>query len=54
MPSVRYVGPIDEVDVVGVGVLKRGDDVEVTAEQEKALLDQSDNFTTTPAEKKKG
>jgi len=53
MPKVKYVGAIDEVDVVLLGeTVKRGDVLEVTAEQAKALLTQPDNFES--ADKKKG
>ncbi len=52
MPTLKYIGPIDEVDVVGVGIFKRGDELEVTAEQAKSLLDQPDNFESVT--KKKG
>jgi hypothetical protein len=51
MPERQYVGAIDEVDVVGIGTFKRGDVLEVTAEQAKALDAQPDNFKT-PAKKK--
>jgi hypothetical protein len=53
MPTVRYIGPIDEVEAVGVGVFKHGDELEVTAEQAKGLLAQHDNFEAVN-EKKKG
>jgi len=53
MPKVRYIGSIDEIEAVGVGVFKRGDELEVTAEQAKALLTQPDNFESV-TEKKKG
>jgi len=56
MPRIRYIGPIDEVDAVGVGTFRHGDELEVTAEQAKALLAQSDNFEAVKSstEKKKG
>lgn len=53
MPTIRYIGPIDEVDAVGVGTFKHGDELEVTAAQAKGLLAQSDNFESV-TEKKKG
>lgn len=52
MPTLRYIGPIDEVDCVGVGVLKQGDEFEATTEQAKGLLDQSDMYELVT--KKKG
>lgn len=53
MPKVKYVGPIDEVDVVGVGTFKRDDTFEVDAATAKALLTQPDNYEAV-TEKKKG
>jgi hypothetical protein len=54
MPKLRYVGAIDEVDVVGVGTFKRGDTFDVeTAAEAKRLLTQPDNFEAV-TEKKKG
>jgi hypothetical protein len=54
MPKVKYVGPIDEVEVIGVGVFARhSDPVEVDAATAKALLAQPDNFEAV-TEKKKG
>ena len=45
MPTIKYVGAIDEVDVVLLGqTVKRGDEVEVSDEHAKALLSQPDNF----------
>lgn len=62
MPTLRYIGPIDEVDVVGVGVLASGDEFEATPDQVgkvpgpkslgEGLLAQSDNFELVT--KKKG
>lgn len=56
MPTLRYVGPIDEVDVVGVGVLKHGDEVEVGPDYVDSLLALSDCFVSVespaPAKKK--
>lgn len=54
MPTLRYTGPIDEVDVVGVGTVKQGDEFEANAEQAKALLKQSDNYEAASSAKKKG
>lgn len=50
---VRYIGPIDEVDVIGVGVLKHGDEVAVSAEVAESLLAQTDNYEAAPAAAKK-
>lgn len=44
MPKLEYHGPIDEVDVVGVGIVCRGDEFEVSDEQATALLNQPDNY----------
>lgn len=52
MPKVRYIGPIDEVDVVGVGLFKRGDELEVEAATSRALLAQPDNFEAVTTKKK--
>jgi len=54
MPTLRYIGPIDEVDAVGVGVLKRGDEFEVDADVAKGLLAQGDNYEPVKTAKKKG
>lgn len=53
MPTLRYIGPIDEVDVVGVGVFGRGDEFEATDEQAKRLLEQGDNYEPVKATAKK-
>jgi hypothetical protein len=53
MPTLRYVGPIDEVDVVGVGTFKRGDELEVSDDLASGLLAQADNFESVKTTKKK-
>lgn len=52
MPTLKYIGPIDEVDCVGIGMLKRGEEFEATAEQAKALLEQGDNYESVKTGKK--
>ena len=51
MPSIRYIGPFDEVSVDGVGVVKHGDTLEVASDElAKSLLKQADNWAA-PAKK---
>lgn len=45
MPTLRYVGPIDQVEIPGVAVLKRGDEFEVSDELAVVMLQQPDNFS---------
>ncbi|HEY6013471.1 MAG TPA: hypothetical protein VIU37_05680 [Candidatus Limnocylindrales bacterium] len=65
MPTLLYKGPIDEVFLVGVGVLKNGDTFDVPdavagrapaaatdeapADLGEGLLAQSDNYELAPA-----
>ena len=47
MPVLKYVGPIDEVDIPVAGCsVKRGETFTVTAPVAKRLLEQSDIYTT--------
>lgn len=49
--KVKYVGPHDAVEVDGVGVVKRGEPVEVGAAHGKGLLEQVDNWQPVTAKK---
>lgn len=53
MPTLRYIGPIDVVDVVGVGTLAHGEEFEAEGDQAKSLLQQNDNFEAVKAAPKK-
>lgn len=48
--SLRYVGPFDAVDVVGVGVVEHGGEfTPFSDEHEASLLEQTDNFVPADA-----
>lgn len=51
MPRVKYVGPHDAVDLVGVGEVKQGGAVDVPAGVAKSLLEQADNWQPVTAKK---
>ena len=45
MPTIRYVGPIDTVRVPLIGrEVSHGDELEVTDDEARRLLEQPDNF----------
>jgi hypothetical protein len=48
MPRVKYVGPHDAVDLVGVGTVKRGAMVDVPAALAKSLTEQADWTKVAP------
>jgi len=50
MPTFRYVGAVAPVDVVGVGVLERGQEFDATGDQADRLAQQPDSFA--PVKKK--
>jgi hypothetical protein len=53
MPRVKYVGPHDAVDLVGVGTVAHGEEVEVSPAVAKSLDEQAATWqrvnTKTPA-----
>ena len=44
--AIRYVGPVDAVEIGGIGVVKRGDVIECGATLAATLLEQTTNFET--------
>lgn len=45
MPKLRYVGPIDEIEIAATGqVVKRDGTVEVTQQLAASLLEQPENW----------
>lgn len=50
MQTLKYVGPFDAVEIVGVGVVTRGEPFEVDAAVADSLLEQQGNYE--PAKKR--
>lgn len=54
MPRIKYVGPHDEVEVVGLSPVARGADVDCPADLAKSLLEQADNWQPVKTTTKNG